>query len=159
MMLNRRRPICCDSDIFSSMRSSHRAWLLNGAAALSLLLCLATAALWVRSRTWIDDVRYASRVDARRSQWEVQLDSRVGVCCIFWTRREQTIPVRDVFGGGFRSFAVSRRDTRPFTGFNSDDPQPLGFGVAHSHMVDPPSGAWERRWTYSAVSCRIGFWC
>jgi hypothetical protein len=66
-------------------------------------------------------------------------------------------PVTDVMGSGMRSFPVSTPITeRPFSGFTPTDVRPLGFGLARAITVDPPTGAWERRWTHWAVS--VPYW-
>jgi hypothetical protein len=121
--------------------------------AISLLLGIATCALWARSRSHMDIARAAGLVDAALSQSRVEFYSSEGVICFTRVRCEHsTGPVTEMMGSGFASLpvsATSRGRSRPFTGFGPQDPQPFGFGVVRSVNTDPPTG---RRWTHWALS-------
>jgi hypothetical protein len=120
---------------------------------LSPPLFVATCVLWARGRTRLDVYRYAGPVDAASSQRRVQFYSGEGVIVVSRVLRERTIgPPGDPMGGGLASYPIDPRFSRPFTGFNASDPRPLGFGLARSVTVDPPTGPWEQRWTHTAVS-------
>ena len=123
-------------------------------SAASLLLAIATCALWVRSRWHIDVARDASPVDAALTQTRSEFHSCEGVICLSRVRREQSAgPVTEMMGSGFSSSSTSVALTgRPFSGFGPTDFRPLGFGVVRSVTTDPATGAWQRRWTHWALS-------
>ena len=120
--------------------------------AISLLLFVATCVLWVRSHGHIDAARFASQIDAANAQSRIEFYSDAGVICVAHVLRERTIgPPEDRMGSGITSYGEPTQ-SRPFTGFERGDPQPLGFGLARSVTVDPSSGPWEQRWTHTAAS-------
>jgi hypothetical protein len=121
---------------------------------LSLLLCVAVCALWVRSRSHIDVARHAGPLDAALTQTRSQFYSCEGVICLSHVRSEQsTGPVTETMAGGFRTYPTSGPVTdRPFSGFGPAHYRPLGFGVVRRVTTDPSFGPWQRRWTHLALS-------
>ena len=121
---------------------------------MSLLLAVATCALWVRSRSHIDVAHQAGAVDAALTQARWEFYSCEGVICVSRVRCEQsTGPVTEMMGSGFRSFPVTGALTdRPFSGFEPADFRPLGFGIVRGVTIDPSAGPWQRRWTHWALS-------
>ena len=128
--------------------------LLTLCSAASLLLGIATLALWARSRAHIDVVRGAGPVDAAFTQTCDHFYSGEGVICLWRVRCEHsTGPVTEMMGSGFSSFPTSGLITsRPFSGFRPRDSRVVGFGAVRSVTTDPATGPWERRWTYWALS-------
>ena len=123
-------------------------------SAASLLLAMATCALWVRSRAHIDVAVHAWPVDAALTQTRWKFHSCEGVICLSRVRCERSSgPATDVMGSGVGSFPTSDTvSSRPFSGFGPTDFRPLGFRVARSVTTDPPAGPWQRRWTHWALS-------
>jgi hypothetical protein len=130
-------------------------------AVLSFVLLLATVTLWMRSRAHDDVIRYASQVDSHWTQTELQLYSGRGTIIVYHVRRDQTIPVEDMFQPGLTRTSVPVAGLPPlfFTGFRLTDERWLGFGFAHSTDIDTdrPGGAWKRHWTHRAISVPLGF--
>ena len=58
-----------------------RRLLFNLAAAVSALLCLATAALWVRSHTYLDIVVFTSPLDSNDAQMLRASPPTAACCC------------------------------------------------------------------------------
>src|SRR5258706_7046208 len=69
------RPILLRRDYNRAMRRAIR-WTWNGLAVISLLLCLATAALWVRSY-WVWNDAYFYRPPAYTARWALPYVSDV----------------------------------------------------------------------------------
>jgi len=59
-------------------------WLFSFAAALSLLLCVATIALWLRSHRIVDEIHYASHDESNLARFESGIWSGRGT--LMWFR-------------------------------------------------------------------------
>lgn len=121
--------------------------LFNLVAALSLLLCVATAALWVRSYWHFDTVRYSCAVDAQNAQTFFSVNSRWGEMSLYRTRSK---PVQNDSPVGLQSWTVHAQVVLKHPGaVRAMSNGPLGFGYGHVHdaQLRSEGRAYRATWT------------
>jgi hypothetical protein len=124
--------------------------LFNVAAAVSLLLCLATVALWVRSHWRSDSLHYSSALDANLAQTQDAFVSEHGSLAYVRARDEhRSPPPRLTFVPGW-SFLSDPADVYddPRIGMRRGGREYLGFGYSARGSTSPRTGPWQRRHSY-----------
>jgi hypothetical protein len=126
-------------------------WLFYGVAGLSLLLCVATAAMWVRSYRWNDNFGYAfSRNESGAALfavvvwWEggrVNLDLGAATQGVFWDNpRENSVLywVRDAYNGGLAAQVQAEVDD----GARAGDWYHFGIFISRTFSMPQSNGIW-----------------
>lgn len=123
--------------------------VFNVLTALALLLCLATAAMWVRSYLNFDTVRYSRSVDEQGAQTFFDVGSRWGEVSLYRTRSR---PVPTTTSTGLQAWTVPARVILKHPGaVRAMSNGPLGFGYGHVPETQLTSAGRTYRSTWTTL--------